>query len=633
MSKIVIGVACHKPSELPHNSIYLPIHVGAALAAKPLPGLQPDSEGDNISEKNPSYCELTAQYWLWKNADADYYGLSHYRRFMSFAPETFDNFTLDRRKQVLIGSLNDHTQRIYHLDDEDGMRELIEGYDVVATENQDLRHVYTPRGYKSTVYDHFAAHDGDLINTEDLDRMLAIVAEDFPQYYDDLMEYLKKPYFRGFNCFVMRKDLFFELCEFEFGVLEKLEDQVDLSQYDVTRSRIYGFMAEILYSGFVYHLQKSGRARVKDVQMLFFEDTEVKRFEPVPDATPICFLANSKEPFMVDIALESLIRHANPAKRYDVIILHLEEMTSFYLGYYRDKVKEHPNITVRFKDWDVISDSITDVEDQVFDAPQLYMPWIFPSYDKMLVISQYAIFHDDCSALNEADLAGQPIGAVKSIRVIGKANGTYDQERKYLLDDLGLKTIFDYFDSSLMLMNLAAMRGQGYCVADFTQKIAAAKFKKKRLHPSEEMLNVAFEGSVCFLDQYWNYQPVNDLDQVKEVQDVPVELFREYQKAKGNNALLTYQSTDPWWPEGEAFEIEFWNYAKESDLFPFFLSEVAKAWRKPKKNSYRASDSRAQSTFNKLFPRGTGMRELVLRVLPPGSRRHRAALKVYKAIS
>lgn len=78
--KIVMIVAAHKAYRMPEDPMYLPLHVGKAGKSLEL-GFQGDDTGDNISEKNPEYCELTGLYWAWKNLDADYIGLSHYRRY------------------------------------------------------------------------------------------------------------------------------------------------------------------------------------------------------------------------------------------------------------------------------------------------------------------------------------------------------------------------------------------------------------------------------------------------------------------------------------------------------------------------------------------------------------------------
>ena len=82
MENIKLLVAMHKAYCLPEDAVYAPIQVGGVH----IPGMENalrDDTGENISNKNRSYCELTALYWGWKNLQADYLGLVHYRRYFA----------------------------------------------------------------------------------------------------------------------------------------------------------------------------------------------------------------------------------------------------------------------------------------------------------------------------------------------------------------------------------------------------------------------------------------------------------------------------------------------------------------------------------------------------------------------
>ena len=81
-----IYVITHKPIDglgLPRH--YRKLFVGAKrLSVQEKASLQDydfDDSGINISDKNSNYCELTGLYWIWKNQQGEYVGISHYRRF------------------------------------------------------------------------------------------------------------------------------------------------------------------------------------------------------------------------------------------------------------------------------------------------------------------------------------------------------------------------------------------------------------------------------------------------------------------------------------------------------------------------------------------------------------------------
>jgi hypothetical protein len=84
--KIKIFVAHHKPWYIYEDDIYVPIQVWKKKSKVDL-WIIWDDTGDNISDKNSNYAELTAQYWVWKNYDlseVDYVWFCHYRRYMTY---------------------------------------------------------------------------------------------------------------------------------------------------------------------------------------------------------------------------------------------------------------------------------------------------------------------------------------------------------------------------------------------------------------------------------------------------------------------------------------------------------------------------------------------------------------------
>lgn len=241
-SQIKILVCCHKPCELPQDKAFLPIHVGAAISNTEL-GIQRDDQlngapCDNISDKNRSFCELTAIYWAWKNIkkiypDLQYIGLNHYRRFFSF-----------NEKRVTGSGIPKDVKNIlqYKFD-----LSLVESW--LASNKV----ITTPKAHLKTSlagsYEH--CH-----NSSDLRIIHDIVRDDYPEFLSTFNNvYLGKNFFYDCNMFIMPWDEFDSYCEWIFGILFKAEKLIDISNYDTYQKRIYGFLAEHLWTVWVIHKQ------------------------------------------------------------------------------------------------------------------------------------------------------------------------------------------------------------------------------------------------------------------------------------------------------------------------------------------------------------------------------------------
>lgn len=268
--KIFVSRRLDVPSMIVKNPLYVPTICGAVYADNENSSLIKDSTGQNISAKRNSFCEFTVQYWAWKNAEADYYGLCHYRRYLTFSHKHFKE---NSQRQVMEGLLDSYTIRKYDLLNEKRMRDVIEAYDAIVNVSADVRYIPTPHGYQDSVYDHWAAHGGMFFDKQVLPMLLETIREMKPQYYDSALAYMHDRWHRGYNCYIMKKALFNKMCEFQFPVMFTMEKKVSQAGLDKEFPRTIGYLGEMMYGIFIYHLQKQGKYKIKEQQLVYFEQT------------------------------------------------------------------------------------------------------------------------------------------------------------------------------------------------------------------------------------------------------------------------------------------------------------------------------------------------------------------------
>lgn len=236
MSNIKIFICAHKEVPLPQHPYFLPVQAGAALHDA-IPGYQPDNEGDNISAKNPHFCELTCHYWAWKNLkNVDIVGLNHYRRYFDFQKK-WPQFSADKR----FIATDDFLQQDYKFPD---LENLLKKYDIILPVARHWR-VSNTQQY------------GDYHIAKDWEMLRQIIKERSPQYipaFEKTMDHSNKSV--GYNMFITHWKYFENYSEWLFDILFEVERHVPPIE-DPIQSRIYGYMSERLINVFCeqFHLR------------------------------------------------------------------------------------------------------------------------------------------------------------------------------------------------------------------------------------------------------------------------------------------------------------------------------------------------------------------------------------------
>ena len=182
------------------------IQVGAALTKERLEenGII-DSEGENISDRNKQFCELTGLYWIWKHAAEDIVGLVHYRRHF-ILPEDW----------------------------EARMRTF--GIDVILPVP-----LYVAPSVEGNYRERHVAGDWDI--------MIHYLEEHAPAEFRQAKEIFQKNLYSPCNMFIMRREILNDLCKWMFPIIETVAAQQGI-RGDAYQNRYPGFLSERLITLF-----------------------------------------------------------------------------------------------------------------------------------------------------------------------------------------------------------------------------------------------------------------------------------------------------------------------------------------------------------------------------------------------
>lgn len=236
---IKILVATHKKYQMPTDDIYMPIHVGKE--GKEDLGFIGDNTGDNISERNARLCELTGTYWAWKNLDADFIGLVHYRRHFTFANKLErigkNKFSIIANREQLEKALQDcdvlvPNKRKYYI------------------ETMESHHLHLPYTYE-----------------KDYRIFERVIHEVSPEYEQSFKKVMNGTSAHMFNMFIMKKELFDQYCKWMFKILLETDKRIDVKEYNRMQARAVGYFGEFMLDVWL----DRNNVKFKEVDVIFME--------------------------------------------------------------------------------------------------------------------------------------------------------------------------------------------------------------------------------------------------------------------------------------------------------------------------------------------------------------------------
>lgn len=604
---IKIYISGHADSYVPHLNTFYPIRVGAASGGDVPDGWLRDDTGENISSKNESYCELTAQYWAWKNDSADYYGFFHYRRYFSFSEQ---HFRANPFGEVHEPFNDGETLKKYKIDDAT-IIDTVKKYDIVIPDEGGFseKNLTLYRQYCISTVQH----------ASDLDFVLDIIRRDYPQMYPYAKRYLNRTHGYFCNMFIMKRELFCKYCEWLFDILEKHERAVDISDYSKQARRVHGYLAERLCGIYLYYLEKTSDVKILKLQRVYFENTDREQdilpaFEK--DNVAAVFSANDLYAPYLSALLQSVKEHSSAEHNYDLLVLHKDISETNRRKLQKQVCGE--NISLRFIN---VKRRMTKYKNLPLRGHfreetyfRLLLPDLLPRYDKILYLDSDMIVCEDIAELYAENVENYLLAACKDADTAGLYNGYEPNKKNYMDNVLKIKKPYEYFQAGTILFNLNMFR-KNYTVEEVMR--FAMSYPWELL--DQDVLNYLAQGKTKFIGMEWNVMVDWRGIRIKEIIGrAPHYLYDEYMRARKAPKIIHYAGpAKPWHSPSFDFADIFWDHARrtpyyETALMRMMTLQTANIKRKKKRSLL---ETWMRSVANVFFPVGTKRRNKLKKFL------------------
>lgn len=607
--KIFVSHRIDLDSVVVENDCIVPVRCGAVFDKKKS-DIIGDDTGDNISEKKASYCECTVQYWAWKNVDADYYGLAHYRRYMSFSDEKYD--------EDIFGAVNynrvEDSIDDFALMDEDQIRKKVSQYDLIVSEPSDLskcniKSIYEQ--YEKTPHLHIA----------DLELTVKVIKKLYPDFSEAVDEYFNGTLLYPCNLFIMNKKLYNEYCEWYFNILSETEKKMDISLYSEEGIRSIAHIGERLLGVFYTYIKKTRpEAKLYVAQRSIIWDTE--RFvAPEPafkeKCVPVVFACSDFFVPYASVSLKSMIDNTTENWNYDIIFLHTgiskrnQQLMQFMLRGKNNLSLRFVNIQSIVANNKLIANNHVSVE----TFYRLSAHKVLKNYDKIVYLDSDIVVLNDVAELFNINIGKNLIAATVDADHAGEYAGAIPNVKEYSDKVLKLKDPYRYFQAGVMVFNIAQLN------KTFPKdEIMDWAEKREYMYVDQDVLNMLCEGKIHYVKMNWNVMTdCNGFRLGTIIKRAPKPIYDEYMEARKDPYIIHYAGNEkPWNSPLSDYSEYFWDYARKTPYYEAILWRMSDFVEKLGRSAFMpmAAPKRSflRKVADKFFPKGTRRRERLKKI-------------------